>query len=211
MHNKSSLVWKGAEGYELADTIRWACLVSHLASHKANHLWKCYRTHTEMKVTYALPSVELHTYLIYNLRGAFKGLVKVCCLTKCSSNKMGQAVLAPLGISGIASSEKDTAMGGLRHSFRCAWLARSFYIYVMFFTYLFKSLMAFKWKISCWLKAGRGIAGKMKCTMHNQIQMTCSPGFWGNEANEYSEPLVIRFEQPWQRERRGEMQTWYRS
>lgn len=40
----------------------------------------------------------------------------------------------------------------------------------------------------------------MKCTIHNQIQMTCSPGFQGNEANEYSEPLVIRFEQPWQRE-----------
>lgn len=68
----------------------------------------------------ALLSVELHTYLIDNLRGVFKGLVKACCLTKCSSNEMGKAVLAPLGISGIASSEKDTAMGGLRHSFPCA-------------------------------------------------------------------------------------------
>lgn len=73
-----------------------------------------------MKGTNALLSVELHMYLIYNLRGVFKGLVKVCCLTKWSSNKMRQAALAPLGISGIASSEKDTAMGGLGHSFPCA-------------------------------------------------------------------------------------------
>lgn len=110
-------------------------------------------------------------------------------------------VQAPLGISGITSSEKDTAMGGLRHSFSlCLTYVELLYLFVMFFTYLFKSLMTFKWKISCWLKAGRGIAGKMKCTIHNQIQMTCSPGFQGNEANEYSEPLVIRFEQPWQRE-----------
>lgn len=43
----------------------------------------------------------------------------------------------------------------------------------------------------------------MKCTVHNQIQMTCSPGFGGNKANEYSEPLVIRFEQPWQGGLRG--------
>lgn len=85
----------------------------------------------------------------------------------------------------------------------CLTHTKLLYLFVMFLTYLFKSLMTFKWKISCWLKAGRGIAGKMKCTIHNQIQMTCSPGFWGNEANEYSEPLVIRFEQPGQRERRG--------
>jgi len=130
MHNTSSLARKGAEGHELTGTIRRACPASHLASHQANHLWKCYRTHREMKGTNASPSVELRTYLAYHLGGAFKRGVKICCLTKCSSNKTGQAVLAPLSVSGIASSEKDTAMGGLRNSFPCAWLAWSFYIYL---------------------------------------------------------------------------------
>lgn len=32
-HNKSSCAWKGSEGHELTDTIRWMRPVIHLASH----------------------------------------------------------------------------------------------------------------------------------------------------------------------------------
>lgn len=54
-------------------------------------------------------------------------------------------VLAPLGISGITSSETDTAMGGLRHSFYlCLTYMELLYLFVMCFMYLFKSLMTLK-------------------------------------------------------------------
>lgn len=87
-------------------------------------------TPTGRKGTSWLPSAELQTYVTSNLTAVFKALVKVCTLTKCSSNRTGKAVLAPLGISGVPFSEKNTAVGGLGHGFPWAWLAWSFYIYL---------------------------------------------------------------------------------